>query len=156
MDELLLDTTYLLPVFGIGTNLKHFPEAFPKLLERYDVVYNPVSLVEAKWVVIRLIKARKAPREELLLRFRKGLATLQNESGVSPTLVTQETVEEMSDRLLVDQGLPDYFDRLIYATACVRGSLLLTEDERMQELASAAGGNVPKTKDWGQMLKELN
>jgi len=55
-EDLLLDTTYLLPILGIRMSLKGFSELFPKLLDDYTVFYNPVSLVEAKWVMLRLAK----------------------------------------------------------------------------------------------------
>jgi len=55
-EELVLDTTYLLPIFGIDMRLKGFGELFPRLLASYAVLYNPVSLVEAKWIVLKLVK----------------------------------------------------------------------------------------------------
>ena len=48
MDELLLDTTYVLPIFGLNIELRDFEKTFLKLLKSYSVMYNPISLVEAK------------------------------------------------------------------------------------------------------------
>ncbi len=73
MADLVLDTTYLLPIFGVGIRLKRFQTVFPKLLEEYRVLYNPVSIVEAKWIVLSLARREPNKRLKLLKRFRKGL-----------------------------------------------------------------------------------
>jgi hypothetical protein len=46
VEPLLLDTTYLLPVFGIDVGLAKFEIKFPEILDEYDIRYNPVSLLE--------------------------------------------------------------------------------------------------------------
>lgn len=46
MDSLLLDTTYILPIFGIKVKLKDFEKVFPKLLNERSVMYTPISIVD--------------------------------------------------------------------------------------------------------------
>jgi len=53
---LMLDTTYLLPLFGIDVPLQRYSEIFPKLVTQYEVWYTPLSLVEAKWIILKLVK----------------------------------------------------------------------------------------------------
>jgi hypothetical protein len=152
LDELLLDTTYLLPVFGVGTDLKRFADVFPRLLKGYSVVYQPLSLVEAKWVIFRLAKTAGVPREELFLSYRRGLRTLQNETRMRPSQLTDDSVEELADSLLVQENIVDYFDRMMFATATVRGSILLTEDETLHELASRRGSDGTfRAKRWSEV-----
>jgi len=141
LDELLMDTTYLLPVFGVGLKLKNYERKFPEMLNKYSVSYNPVSVVEAKWIILRLLKKKPGKRETLLERFRKGLTALLNDERITQTALTNPDVEEMADKLL-ELGLNDYFDRMIYATATSHGGILLTEDRELHRLAEEE--NVPR------------
>lgn len=77
MDELLLDTTYLLPLFGLGVDLRRFESVFPRLLHAYSVIYNPISLVESKWIMLKLIRRRAQNKDSLLQAYRRGLASSQ-------------------------------------------------------------------------------
>ncbi len=142
MADLLLDTTYLLPMFGVGVGLEGFEERFPNLLETHSVSYNPVSLVEAKWVVLKLGRKRAADRERLLERYRLGLRVLLADGRLRQTSLTSEAAERVADGLLLESGSRDYFDRTIYGTACASSSLLLTEDEGLHALKTADG--VPR------------
>jgi len=143
--ELLLDTTYLLPTFGVATQLEGFKERFPKVLETHNVRYNPISLVEAKWVVLKLSRQPGANREELLQRYRLGLRVLLADGRLEQTDLTSEAVERVADGLLIDNDAKDYFDRTIYGTACASKSLLLTEDEELHALKT--NPNLPRPSD---------
>jgi hypothetical protein len=132
MDRLLLDTTYLLPIFGVRVGLERFETMFPLLLDKYSVVYNPISIVEAKWIVLRLSRRRSQKRKLILERFREGLKVLLNDERFSQTIITNSDVEEIADRLLLEAGVRDYFDRLIYSTAAYFSAILLTEDETLK------------------------
>ena len=50
MDDLLLDSSYLLPIFGVGLEYRDFELVFPKLADQYSIKYNPISLIEAQMV----------------------------------------------------------------------------------------------------------
>ncbi len=123
---ILLDTTYLLPIFGVRIGLPRFEECFPKLLTKHTVLYNPLSIVEAKWIALRLAKRMG---RIVLDRFRLGLKALQNDDRLRPTEVTSYEIEEIADSLI--PYLSDYFDRIILSTAYVHGYALLTEDEEI-------------------------
>lgn len=156
MDRLLLDTTYLLPLFGIDVKLPRFEELLPRLLEGFDTLYNPISLVEAKWLILRLMRRNKSRAEGLLEAYRRGLKALQFDERVKPTALTEPEVEEIADRLLVEAGLRDYFDRLIYASAIVNDALLLTEDKELREIASMGGHPHPRgIMNWSEMIERL-
>jgi hypothetical protein len=141
--DLLLDTTYLLPAFGVAVRLKGFEERFPKLLERYSVSYNPISLVEAKWIVLKLARERAADRDSLLERYRLGLSVVLEDERLAQSSLTNEAVERVADWLLVESGAKDYFDRTIYATACASDSVLLTEDEELRALKGSKAAPRP-------------
>ena len=155
-EELVLDTTYLLPIFGISVSLEGFSEFFPRLLAKYVVLYNPVSLVEAKWIVLRLAKRVPQKRDALLERFRIGLEALLRDERLGQTELTNPSVEGIADLLLTRAGVADYFDRFIYATAASRRSMLLTEDKELAEVARR--GDIPAPKrviEWRDVVREV-
>lgn len=139
MDELLLDSTYLLPIFRIGLELSSFESTFTELPIRYAVKYNPVSLIETKWVIIKRCKEMKdGEREETLRNYRKGLISLQRDPALLSTNLTNGVIEELSDSLLTKYHIRDYFDRQIYSTAAYLRCVLLTEDKTLHDLFDKA------------------
>lgn len=144
MDELLLDTTYILPIFGLKVELKGFQTTFPRLLNTRPVVYNPVTIVEAKWIVLKLVRKNPASGDALLRAYRSGLRALQSDERLKQTVLTDDAIEEVADRLLTQAKLKDYFDRLIYATSSHLGCTLLTEDGELHKIAMS--GRMPKPK----------
>jgi hypothetical protein len=142
-EPLLLDTSYLLPVFGIDVGLSEFETRFPKILDEYDTHYNPVSLLEAKWISLRM--GRGTFRDKFLDRYRSGLAAIMTDERLAQTALTDGATELIADRLLTDDGIDDYFDRMIYATAASEKTHLLTEDEVLLGLTDAAGRPAPRS-----------
>ena len=142
-EPLLLDTTYLLPVFGIDVGLAKFETRFPEILDGYDIRYNPVSLLEAKWISLRI--GRHSERDRFLARYRSGLGAIMTDKRMKQTRLTDSAVELIADRLLTENRLNDYFDRMIYATAAAENSHLLTEDKVLLGLTGAKGESVPRS-----------
>jgi len=156
MVKLLLDTTYLLPIFGVSVKLKDYNVLFPKLINKYSIFYNPVSLIEAKWIVIGLSRRKPSIREVLLSRFREGLRAILGDERFSQTVLTNSEVEEIADELLLRYGVNDYFDRIIYATAVHYNTALLTEDEELHNLLKIK--EAPKPREvirWEDIIKRL-
>ena len=153
-EELVLDTTYLLPIFGIDVRLKGFGELFPRLLASYAVLYNPVSLVEAKWIVLKLSGGDPSRKELLLKAYRLGLRALLSDRRLKQTGLTNPDVEEIADELLLKAGVKDYFDRVIFATAAQQGAILLTEDEELMKIGLTG---IPRPKEvisWEKLIAE--
>jgi len=155
MDRLLLDTTYLLPIFGVRVDLKGFETMFPLLLDKYSVVYNPISIVEAKFIVLRLSKRQSKKRKLILERFREGLKVLLNDERLSQTIITNSDVEEIADKILSEAGIRDYFDRLIYSTAAYFSTILLTEDEALKGINLEDLPCPSKVIKWSELAKSL-
>lgn len=155
MDKLLLDTTYLLPIFKIKVKLERFEELFPYVTRRYKILYNPVSIVEAKWITLKLCKQLPHKKKQLLKAFRTGLASLRR-SRIKPTILTSPSIEETADKLLLEAGIKDYFDRIIYATAAYYVATLLTEDKILQEINNENIPKPPDTLDWKTLKETLN
>jgi len=134
MDELLLDSSYLFPIFGVALEYRDFESVFPKLPDRYSVKYNPVSLIEAKWFILRKARNKKSEGATLLQSYRRGLLSLERDQRIQSTQLTNEKIEELSNILLAEFAMQDYFDRLIFSTAANLGSILLTEDSVLHEI----------------------
>lgn len=157
LDEVLLDTTYLLPIFGVGIDLRKFDTLFEKLLAEYTVMYNPISLIEGKWIVIRLAKANPSKRDLLFKAYRRGLEVLLRDEKLRQTILTNHEIEKVADELLFSYDLRDYFDRTIYATALYQNIRLLTEDDEMVKLAKA--NHAPRPKEvltWGDISHKIH
>lgn len=155
--RLLLDTTYILPVLGVGVRLPRYEELFPRLLEAYEAYYTPLSLVEAKWIILRLARRSPGLREELLREYRAGVETLRADERLHETIVTNGAIEEAADRLLA-LGVRDYFDRMIYATALYYSAVLLTEDRELHRLGASTDPEPPRPPavvSWEELLRGL-
>ncbi len=154
MDELLLDTTYLLPSFGVALRLDGFQERFPLMLENMNVHYNPISLVEAKWVILRLVREQVADHKKWLDAYKQGLGVLLSNDRLVETELTSEEIESVADGLFLQHSVKDYFDRIIYATACSTNRVLVTEDEKLHSFKERTDLPRPKNilswKDLGE------
>lgn len=131
MDKLLLDTTYLLPLFGIKIKLKDFENFFPKILNNYKIMYNPISFIEAKWIILKLLKEKPAIKDQLLESYKIGLKAILMDNRFLQTVITNNEIEDIADKLLLKAGIKDYFDRIIYATAAIYNTTFLTEDKEL-------------------------
>jgi len=151
LNRILLDTSYLLPLFGIDVEIDGLKENFPKVLKRFEVYYSPISLIETKFIILRLLKEGI----NLLEDYRVGLDSILAEDLLKPTLLTNSEIEDVADKLLIDKGLKDYFDRMIYATAVVFKLALVTEDRKLTELASNYSLKPPKVYSWKTLQLKL-
>jgi len=152
-EVVLLDTTYLLPVFGVYVRLKGYEELFSKILDKFTVMYNPASLIEAKWIVLGLARSLKSRGRALLELYRRGLTAILNDERLTPTELTNPDIEEVADRLL-ELGVRDYFDRMIYATSTCYNAILLTEDEELMRVFSLHDKPKPRAVlNWTALIK---
>jgi PIN domain nuclease of toxin-antitoxin system len=131
MDKILLDTTYFLPLFGIKIKLKDFENVFPKILSNYKAMYNPISFIEAKWIILKLLKEKHEIKDQLLESYKIGLKAILTDNRFLQTVITNSEIENIADKLLLKAGIKDYFDRIIYATSAIYNAILLTEDEEL-------------------------
>jgi len=156
LDKILLDTTYLLPIFGININFQGYENYFPKILTKFNVFYNPISIIEAKWIVLSITKHYgKEERSRRLARFRIGLHSLLWDRRISPTPLTNPDIEEFADRLLIELNLKDFFDRIIYSTAKYYDAILLTEDKTLLKIARSTSNYSLRAVNWKSLIKNL-
>ena len=97
---ILIDTTHLLPLFGVDVGLSGYGEAFPRLLEEYRVYYTPLPLTEAKWIVLKISRMKPELSDKILLEYRKRLDTIISNDKLEETIMTNDVKEEVTDHLL--------------------------------------------------------
>jgi len=155
IDKVLLDTTYLLPVFEIETN-KFSKRDLELLLDSgIELFFNPISLIEIKWVLIRLTKRDKRKLGLLRKVYNESVDYLLCCEEIKPTILLNGEICRLED-ILYDAGIKDYFDRIIMATAKVFTGRLLTEDDDLADVVK----NLKEFEDlevlnWRQLVKTL-
>ena len=132
--KLLLDTTYIMPLADVETE-KFRKEDFKVLVDicnsnRISLLLSPLSLVELKWVIIKLGRRRPRLLRALRRKYRLLLRFVLHGNVLSLTPLVDEEVDERENELL-DAGITDYFDRMIFATALCYADALLTEDDAL-------------------------
>ncbi len=128
--KILLDSSYLLPLFNIDVDLSM---PLGKLLEEHETMYfNPVSLVEIKWVLYKLVRKNKLSLREARENYINGLKLVLRDKRFRKTPLTTPRIERIADKLH-DMGLNDYFDRIIGATAIALRLELVTDDRELRE-----------------------
>jgi predicted nucleic acid-binding protein len=124
----LLDTTYILPFFGIEVNIAGITQALDKILvtRRHDIAIASVSIIEAKWKIIKEYNTNhvKASLDRVNLAI-EGLSSGQYMKIIDPWTIMGATTA--ADRLLV-LGYADYFDCWIAGIAKCEHRILVTED----------------------------
>ena len=155
VDKILLDTTYLLPLFEIEVD-KFSKKDLELLLEsNIELFYNPISLIEIKWVLIKIAKQDKKKLEHLREIYNESVDHLLYSGEIKPTILLDGKISHLED-ILYDAGIKDYFDRVIVATAKVLTGKLLTEDKNLTKLLK----NVKEFTDlevlnWQQLIKSI-
>jgi len=132
--KLLLDTTYLMPLAGIETekfSSRDFAELYS--MEGIELLASPISLIEIKWIIIGGTRGRPALREMLRRRYRDLLDLVLYGGVVGLTPLLDERIDWEENKLL-DLGISDYFDRVIFSTAIHYADALLTEDKNLHSL----------------------
>lgn len=153
LKKLHLDTTYILPILGVGLTIKNFNEEMENLLKRsFSIQISPLSLVEAKWITIRLYKRDPTLKASLRKKYSVGVDILLKSEKIRLTNLTSKEVEEEANKL-EDLGVTDYFDRMIAATAIKTNATLITEDNSLQEVVKK--NYTIETMNWRTLRKEL-
>ena len=127
--KVFLDTTYLLPLFGVDIGLSKAEEAMlQKIIDEFYPMINSLSLLEVKWKILHFSKKNK----RILDRYSKVLKfiTLTNKFKIVPFY--EPAVDELATKLYELHN--DYIDCSILAAAITTADVLLTEDSIISNL----------------------
>ncbi len=129
MEKIFLDTTFVLPFFGIDLEIKGYtPKVFKNILSDFKSVHvSFLSIYEAKAKITRMYKNKKISYETMESFWPKLKILLESER------FKFHIYDEQTDRNynLISNTYPlDAFDTLILASAMDVGALL-TEDTDM-------------------------
>jgi predicted nucleic acid-binding protein len=145
INKILLDTTYILPLFGI--EIKIDPDSNEKLKMIWDrnlkdlkFYLSSVSLIETMYKLLG--EYRKKENFEILNRYQMILPTILN----SPIQIYNPELNAKASLIATKIrhfGHPDIMDCWIAATAALLKCSLLTEDSELEEILSL----IPETKE---------
>lgn len=132
MIKVHIDTTYLMPLFGLESLIKGLNNQILEILQLDKVVftYSPVSIIEIKWQVIKLSKA--GINEEVLeKKFSQALTSLKEDKRYNVINFLDAKINDLSFELR-KLGHDDYFDTIIASSALWESKNFVTEDEPLK------------------------
>ncbi len=132
-NSIILDTTYVLPLFGIKDNLfEDFQDEFRQLwkngLKRYDVYLPSTCLIETMFKLLN--EYRKKEDMSILERYQLILPTVLN----SPIKIFNPEIDIKASSIasiIRSLGHFDYMDCWIAGSAVSINSIFLTEDKEL-------------------------
>ncbi|MGQ4891600.1 MAG: PIN domain-containing protein [Candidatus Njordarchaeia archaeon] len=154
-ENILIDTTYLLPLFGI--DLQQFQKKdLEKLLDsKINIWFNPISLIEAKWVIYKIAKKDQVLLNSLREIYNETIDNLISGYNIKPTPLINSEIDNL-ENLLYDHGIKDFFDRIIASTAKIVTGVLLTEDKELRTvLVKIREFKDLKILSWKELVKQL-
>ena len=132
----MLDTTYILPAFGIHVDVapaSEIKEILRKYAERGVLLYvSEVSIFEAYVKTIAVAKKRKIPN--LFGKAVDGVITMLNDPMISIMDYKESEILEEASKILKSHNDP--FDAIIFATAVVKDIKLATEGKDAEDFLS--------------------
>jgi len=123
--RILLDTSFLLPTLGFETAAEIINTV--SKLSRFTVYYSDLSILEAMWKIVKLIK-RGSEKERVEQGLRAIRATFHL---LSPDV---EAISMAIDMYM--KGHKDLIDNLLYSMAAKNKILFLTVDKELIDFIS--------------------
>jgi len=121
-----------MPLFGLEPSIAHLREQFLELLtqDRFVFNYSPVSIIEIKWQVMRLIGS--GYNGDLLeQKFSQALTSLKEDDRYNIVDFLDARINDVSYELR-KLGHSDYFDTIIASSALWESDKLITEDNPLK------------------------
>jgi len=129
--KVFLDTSFLMPFFGLDTTIKDLEKQLNETLEIQGLTYffSPVSIIEIKWQIIKLEKSG-INRDQFEEAFSNAVAMLKFDNMFRSVNLEEPTINDISYEL---QKLEhnDYFDTVIGASAMLTSDTFITQDEKL-------------------------
>ncbi len=134
MIKVHLDTTFLMPLFGLEPSIPNLKREFLEILEANDFTFrfSVVSIIEIKWQVIKLIRLG-TDAEKLEKKFSQALISLKEDERYKPSDLIDSKINDLSFELR-KLGHEDYFDTVIASSALWESEIFITEDNPLKEI----------------------
>lgn len=145
--KVLLDTSYILPVFGVDVDVPDVRKQLLHISRKATLLVNSLSILEAKWIVLKLSK--RSPG--ILDSFKSGLEFIVMGKGFSVIPFHLPEIDFVATGVYLHHR--DYIDCSILASAHVEADVLATlEAGRMRELAELLHYKYPEYRKLGSRL----
>ena len=135
--NLLLDTTYVLPLFGIDINLdndfrEEIKQLWKKGVKNYNIYLSSASIIESVYKLNREYRNSEDP--EILNRYHVVLPTIIRSKIVKIIDPFLNPVIAESSMKIREFGHKDLMDCWIAASAIKIDAIFLTEDKELKNL----------------------
>ncbi|MFQ6126373.1 MAG: hypothetical protein ACE5R6_17445 [Candidatus Heimdallarchaeota archaeon] len=154
----ILDTTYILPFFGIDIDVPGLKRDMETLLtkkkRKIRFVVSSCSMIEAKWIV--LSEYRKTRNPEVLDRYMEAsLSLIWGKQVQLHHSFLDESTNSIADRLWI-LGHQDLMDCWIAGSAAALNGTLITEDDVLKAIMRECSETREiKTFTWDEFLRTL-
>lgn len=159
IQRLILDTTYILPLFGIKIkDLSRINEGikliWKKGLKEFDVYLPSICLIE---VLYKLVSDYKKTNDiEILKRYPIATPTIMTSQNVNLFDPHLNSTASQIAVIIRHHGHFDIMDCLIAASAATLNGILLTEDNDLKRRLS----HIPETKllsiwSWSEIVDKI-
>lgn len=144
IDSIILDTTFVLPLFGIKIDMtSKFQDEIKLLWKRgitgYNIYLPSTCLIETMFKLLN--EYRKKNDFSILQRYQLILPTVLN-SHVNIFNPELNTKASLIASIIRHSGHSDFMDCWIAGTAAALKGILITEDKELKKILK----NVPETK----------
>ena len=156
MTEWLLDTTYILPYFGIDVKLPEIHETLRELQLNHakSITISSCSLIEGKWKAISLSKKENNP----LYLDRANKALLAFGAGKYFSIINSWFVPDASSYAdeILKAGHKDYMDCWIAGTAKALNFNMVSQETALPEvIESLSHWNNFYIFKWDEFVEEI-
>jgi len=157
--NLLLDTTYVLPLFGIDINLddsfrEEIKQLWKKGVKNYNIYLSSASIIESVYKLNREYRNSEDP--EILNRYHTVLPTIIRSKNVKIFDSFLNPVIAETSMKIRNYGHKDLMDCWIAASAIGMNAFLLTEDKELKSLLRKYSElKIKKIIDWKMLRKEF-
>jgi len=155
---LILDTTYILPIFNIEVDVFKKRDFEDLVNIRIEKILPSCLVIEAKWVLYSLVKkGRIKDFNEAIKDFNEGLRFLVHRKIFRIIDFLDPEIDLLESKIYKILKIRDYFDRIILAVAKYYDAILLTEDEDLLDLDIAKYENIlpRKIMNWRTLKESL-
>ena len=142
-----LDTTYLMPIFSVSNGIDQFEVQFQEILglNSCTFLYSPVSIIEIKWLIIKLGKSGQ-DIDELERAYSRALTSIKNSDEFTLIDFVDATINDISFDLR-KRGHTDVLDAIIAASALWNADIFVTEDDPLKKVMESYTRDVKGLQD---------